>query len=152
MMKNKSGITLVELLIAIAIFVTLVGLMGVFFATGLNSYRTNSEMLTSQGNVRAVMFELSSKLREASIDDIEINGQHSSIDIDGTLYAFSLADSTISRTQSENTVVIARNISHFRVEVVNEITIVYNVESTNDNINLNSSVTLREFDRPSPAN
>ena len=152
MIKKKSGMTLIELIIAIAIFGTILSLMGVFFATGLNSYRTNSEMLTSQSNVRGIMFELSSKLRESSLDEIVINEQHSSISIDGVVYAFSVSGSTISRTRFGNTEVIARNISNFRVELIDDITIVYNVQSTNDNIDLKSSVTLREFDRPSPAN
>ncbi len=151
MFKSKKGLTLIELIITLAIFATLLSLLGAFFIAGLDSYKTSSEMLTSQSNVRGVMFELSSKLREASLDEITINELHSEIDINGVVYTFSTTNSTISRTSLGNTVVIAKGIVSFRVELIDEMTIEYSIQSSIDDINLRSSVTLREFDRPSPA-
>ena len=97
------------------------------------------------------MFELSSKLRESSLDEITINETHSQIDIGDTTYAYNAADNSIIRTISGTSDVIAKGIVQFRVEIVEGMTIEYIIQSSTSSAGLRSSVTLREFDRPSPA-
>ncbi len=148
-MKNKKGFTLVELLIAIMIFTVVVTLAGTLFVSGFRNYEKVSVILNGQASTRFVMYEISKELRNAKVSDITINETNTSITISGTSFAYSSGDSTISKTKSGNSTIIARDITSFYVEIVNE-TVNFSIESSNESANLNSSVTLKEFSRPSP--
>ena len=148
-MRNKSGITLIELVVAIAVFVIFISLIAVFFFSGLDRYKTNSERLTSQFSMRAVMFELSNNLRKAELENIAVNEDNNAITVEGAVYAYTSEDETISKTISGNTTILARNISNFHVEITDR-TITFTVQSSTENESLTGAVTLQNFVRPSP--
>jgi len=148
-MKNKKGFTLVEMLIAIMIFAVVMALAGSLFVTGFRNYEKVSGILTGQSNNRIVMYEISKELRNASLADIVVNETNTSITIGSVIFAYSGTDSTISKTKSGTTTVIARSVTGFTVELVGE-TVSYSIHSSEETDKLSSSVTLKQFDRPSP--
>jgi prepilin-type N-terminal cleavage/methylation domain-containing protein len=148
-MKNEKGITLIELIIAILIFSVVIALAGSFLVSGFRNYEVIGEILTGQSNTRYVMYEISKELRNASLSDITINDTNTSINIDGVTFSYSADDLTVSRIETTGTTVIARDIAGFYVEISGE-TVNYSIQSTDDSAGLNSSVTLKEFTRPSP--
>lgn len=148
-MKSKKGFTLVEMLIAIMIFAVVMALAGSLFVTGFRNYEKVSGILTGQSNNRIVMYEISKELRNASLADIVVNETNTSITIGSVIFAYSGTDSTISKTKSGTTTVIARSVAGFTVELVGE-TVSYSIHSSEETDKLSSSVTLKQFDRPSP--
>jgi prepilin-type N-terminal cleavage/methylation domain-containing protein len=148
-MKNNKGLTLIELLIAAAIFTVVITLAGTMLVSGFKNYEQVSEIMTGQANTRYVMYEISKYLRNASISDITINESNTSITIDDVTISYSSVDSTVSRQQSGSLTVIARDISEFAVSLSGD-TISYSIQSSDESSELNSSVTIKEFERPSP--
>ena len=148
-MKNNKGITLMELLIAAAIFATVITLAGTLFVSGFRNYEKVSSVMTGQSNTRLVMYELSKQLRNADLSDITIGNGNSSITIDDLTIYYTSANSTISKQQSGITTVIARDITVFTVTLTGD-TVNYSIRSTEESSQLNSSITIKEFERPSP--
>ena len=148
-MKGKKGLTLIELLIAIAIFTIVITLAGTLFVSGFRNYEKVSSILTGQSGTRLVMYEISKELRNATADEITINATNTSITIDDVTFTYSSENTYVSVTRSGTTSIIARNISGFYVELVDE-TVNYSIQSFDESAGLNSSVTVKEFDRPSP--
>ena len=148
-MKNNKGFTLVELIIAIMIFSVVMALAGSLFVSGFRNYEKVSEILTGQSNTRYVMYDISKALRSAKMEDVTISEDHTAITIGDVSYIYSSGSSTVSRTRDGSTVVIARDIISFYVELSGE-TINYSIQSSDEETQLNSSITLKEFSRPSP--
>jgi prepilin-type N-terminal cleavage/methylation domain-containing protein len=148
-MRNKKGFTLIELLIALAIFAVVIALAGSLFVSGFRNYEKVSEILTGQTNTRYVMYDISKALRSADIEDITISEDNASITIGDVSYIYSSGSSTVSRVRDGSTVVIARDIVSFNVELSGE-TVNYSIQSADEKAQLNSSVTLKQFSRPSP--
>ncbi len=148
-MKNKKGFTLIELLIAISIFAVVMAIAGSLFVSGFRNFEKVSEILTGQTNTRYVMYDISKVLRSADIEDITISEDNSSITIGDVSYIYSSGSSTVSRVRDGSTAVIARDIVSFYVELSGE-TVNYSIQSADEKAQLNSSVTLKQFSRPSP--
>lgn len=148
-MKNKKGFTIIELIIAIMIFAVVVSLAGSLFVSGFRNYNKVSERLTSQANTRFVMYDISKTLRNAKVDDIFIATGNTSITIGTTIFSYSSANSEISKTVAGKTTIIGRSIIEFYVELIDD-TVNYSIKASDESAALNSSITLKEFTRPSP--
>ncbi len=148
-MKNNKGLTLVELLIAAMIFGTVITLAGTMFVSGFKNYEKVSGIMTGQANTRFVMYEISKYLRNADQSDVSVSESNTSITIGDVTIYYTSDDLTVSRQQSGITTVIGRNITNFSVSVSGD-TVNYSIRSTEDSSELNSSITIKAFERPSP--
>jgi len=139
--KKRKGITLIELIIAIALMGTVLMVGYSFFSTSLKSYGSQIDNVDNQARARQVIRHISGEIRKA--DEIEIE-DNDSIKIDGTLYRFQKDTNTLLRNEND----FVTGIKFFKVssndgdgEIKLEITAL-----TNDGqeFTLTSSIFIRE--------
>lgn len=76
-LKDERGITLVELLIALAILLILLAIGYNFFSVGLKSFSGQREQVDNQMKARQVLREISAELRKGDPNEILIHPPHS---------------------------------------------------------------------------
>lgn len=92
--KNRKGITLIELIIALAL-ISIVLVIGYnLFFSGLNNYGRQVDNVDNQTRARQAIRQISGEIRKASSVDVI---DEYSIDIDGVLYKFQEDENTLLR-------------------------------------------------------
>lgn len=73
LMKNKKGITLIELLIAMAIFVAIGFIASMFLIQGVSIFNQESEKSTELASVREVLSHITNHLRLTPEEQVLVN-------------------------------------------------------------------------------
>ena len=108
-MKNKKGITLLEVIITLGIL-SVIGLMAfTLFGQGLSLYQAETESADLQDEMRLVLSDITNKVRVAEEADISVATNQLTIND----YTYSLDGNRIIRNSSE----LATNISFFDVSL-----------------------------------
>ncbi len=108
-MKNKKGITLLEVIITLGIL-SVIGLMAfTLFGQGLSLYQTETESADLQDEMRLVLSDITNKVRVAEEADISVATNQLTVND----YTYSLDGNRIIRNSSE----LATNISFFDVSL-----------------------------------
>jgi prepilin-type N-terminal cleavage/methylation domain-containing protein len=102
---GRRGFTMIELLIAIAIFIIVIAIVFSLFLTSLKSQRKTIAIQNVQDNARFLLEFIAKEVRMSTIRDLTYNGEvsdlyitrHDGEDID---YSFNATDKTIERFDS----------------------------------------------------
>lgn len=86
LLRNKKGLTLVELLISIAVFIVIAGTAGIFIFQGLIFYRDELEGNIDEANVRNAVTQIINTMRKTTADKISTG--NSTLIVDDDTYTF----------------------------------------------------------------
>lgn len=116
-MKNgryKTGFTLVELLLALAISAMLLAAVGAAFNASAMNYRENEETFKTINNARQALFRMTSQLRTAdAVDPADPNNECSFITsaAEDVTYRFNSADNKLYLDTNGNSYVLCDNVT-----------------------------------------
>ena len=109
MINNKRGLTLIEVIVAVALVAVAALLMYSFFGQGFSLYTKGTESADEQMNLRQPMSDITNKVRVTKADNIAVSGGVLSV---GSV-DYSLKNGSILRGDA----VIATAISTFDVSI-----------------------------------
>lgn len=116
--SNRKGLTLIELVVAIGIFVIIGGAITVFLMQGLTLYGTELNANTDEGNLRNGMTHIISSLRRTA-DDADITVGTGTLTVDGNTYALSGGNLTYNGS------ILIKGVSAFTVTKTNNVIDIY---------------------------
>ncbi|KAB8137491.1 prepilin-type N-terminal cleavage/methylation domain-containing protein [Gracilibacillus oryzae] len=132
MFKSEKGITLVELLAALALMSVIIALISSVHLFGQKQYRDQTAEISNYNEVRTVIALITSELRSTSADLIKV--EDNTLKIDEDLYSLS------STHLNKNGQTISSQISEFSIKKTGtEVDI--SVTSTEDNNGNTQSIT-----------
>jgi prepilin-type N-terminal cleavage/methylation domain-containing protein len=114
MKRNEKGVTLVELIIAIGIFVIIAGSIGVFLIQGFSLYGTELKSNADEGDLRNAMTHIMENMRRTTDDFSATTGivvnSPSKLTVNGKAY-------TLNNGNLEyNGAVLVKNVTVFQVQ------------------------------------
>ncbi len=133
-MRNRQGMTLVEMMVSVSIFTVILGVMFSFLLGSSNSYSETRERVRFQQSMRAVISLVSSEIRSVGCDpgmagfenftvasnvqmrcQMDLNGDKDVTDVDpdeDVFYVFDAATGELSRDGGGGPIVILRDIDN----------------------------------------
>lgn len=108
-MKNKRGITLIEVLLAMTLITVAALLMYSFFGQGFSLYKVESKSAEEQTNLRQVLSEITNRVRLADPSTVTYSG--GVLTVDGKNYSYYSTGNEIRRDGKT----LATGVSAFNV-------------------------------------
>jgi prepilin-type N-terminal cleavage/methylation domain-containing protein len=141
--KSAKGFTLLEVVLAIAIFSVILVVSYSILLTGLSLYNKNTVTIEEQRYLRMVFMKIDKDIRsyDGVIGDITVSGSTLSISSDIS-YSFDSSAGSITRTDSAGSSVIATGISSFTPQIETN-SILVELTGSNDGQSIQSRIKLR---------
>jgi prepilin-type N-terminal cleavage/methylation domain-containing protein len=141
--KSAKGFTLLEVVLAIAIFSVILVVSYSILLTGLSLYNKNTVTIEEQRYLRMVFMKIDKDIRsyDGVIGDITVSGSTLSISSDIS-YSFDSSLGSITRTDSAGASVIATGISSFTPQIETN-SILVELTGSNDGQSIQSRIKLR---------
>lgn len=125
-MKNKKGITLIEVIITLAILGAVGMLAATFFGQGFSLYNAETESADLQEDMRLVLSDITNKVRITDEASISVSGNQLVV----ADYTYAFDGSRIVRNSDE----IATSIQTFEVNITNGLLEIRIVNTEGDEI------------------
>ena len=138
-LKNRKGITIIELIISFALISTILVAGYGLFSSVVNNFGRQIDNVDNQTRARQAIRHIFGEIRKADV--IELKDEHS-IKIDGTQYSFDGDSNTILKDGNDFIV----GIKSFKTELIDgEILLEITTLANNDKeFTLSSSIFIRE--------
>jgi prepilin-type N-terminal cleavage/methylation domain-containing protein len=114
--KNRSGFTLVELLLALAISAMLLAAVGVAFNASAMNYQENEKIFKTINNARQALFRMTTQLRTAeAVDPTDPNGSNECTlmtpSSENITYRYNSEDNKLYLDTNGNSYVLCENVT-----------------------------------------
>ena len=140
--RDRRGLSLLEVLLAMAIFsAVIIASYSILFA-GLKVYSGNSSSIEEQRSLRMVFMRIDRDVRSYGGDIGGITAGAGTLTIGTVAYSFDLSAGTVSRTEDGETAAVAGSISGFTAAVQND-GILIELTGMNDAARIQSKIKLR---------
>lgn len=140
-LKNNRGLTLIEVLAAVALLSVILLLVGSLHVFGQKNFNDQAVQAENTAHLRLAMSWITKDVRRA--EEVTYSSETNQLQMDNENITYSLTGDTLLRN---NTQVIARNISTFAVHIEGD-KVTINLESdespTGRTIELSSEIFLR---------
>lgn len=150
MLKNKKGITLVELIVSLGIVALVFALITPLFLAGVEYSTTVNNFVQDQTNLRKIMTDLSREIRDVEVDDVVLVSS-SEITVGNCTYKYIADNKEITKyfADTNTTVVVCNRVEYFNVIQTDDI-IEFEVRAEGDESTIVTKVVARETIQPTP--
>lgn len=148
MIKNKKGITLIELIISLAIIAIIFALITPLFFAGVEYSTLVNGFVQDQTNLRKIMTDLSREIRDAS--DVTLVST-TEIVVGDVTYKYNADTNEITKyfLDTDTTVVVSSRVEYFNITQTDDI-IEFEVRAEGEDSTIVTKVVRRVMIRPTP--
>lgn len=150
MIKNKKGITLIELIISLAIIALVFALITPLFLTGVEYSTIVTGFVQDQTNLRKIMTDISREIRDAEADQVVLVSA-SEIIVGNSTYKYNAETKEISKffVDTNTSVIVCSRVEFFLVSKTDDV-IQIEVRAEGDESTIVTKVMAREMIQPTP--
>jgi len=148
MIRNKKGITLVELIISLGIIALVFALIAPLFFAGVEYSGIVNGFVQDQANLRKIMTDLSREIRDAT--DVTLVSS-TEIIVGNSTYAYNADTNEITKyfADTNTTVVVSSRVEYFNITQTDNL-IEFEVRADGEESTIVTKVVTRENIQPTP--
>ena len=148
MIRNKKGITLVELIVSLGIVALIFALITPLFFAGVEYSTIVNNFVQDQTNLRKIMTDLSREIRDAT--DVTLVSP-TEITVGNCTYAYNEDANEITKyfSDTDTTVVVSSRVEYFNITQTDDL-IEFVVRAEGEESTITTKVVTREMIQPTP--